>query len=383
MNKRLIAWLLAALPVAAGAEVKLYGVLKSGLEVSQVDIGDEAGLKTIGANGAAETLSGRSATATDYADFKSFVGFGGSEPLNNDVKAIWAYEQYVPFTGETAPRRETYLGVEGKFGKVRAGRMMTSIKNMRDHDFWEYSATNNTLGMGTYSRTGGFGTMIRYDSPEIGGVRGNVAYVPRDNVNPADKYAHESAARDAYHAGVDFAAQEWFVRYGFAYKNNNAQTLAGERQDGYAHTLHGGYKGKQLYAALGAQYTKGWDSKGAYTDYLSNGLADVYSNGKINPAYQADAAAWGEGLKTTELAATASYKLGNWLPRVSYVHGFAPKTLGGEKLDNLKYNQVIGGFEYGFSKRTALLAQAGWLKAGSGNAKIESVAGLVGMRHAF
>ena len=74
--------------------------------------------------------------------------------------------------------------------------------------------------------------------------------------------------------------------------------------------------------------------------------------------------------------------MGNVMPRVSYAHGFKAKE-DGEKQANSQYNQVIVGADYDFSKRTSALISAGWLKQGKGVNKVESTAGLVGLRHKF
>ncbi|MCC9395830.1 porin, partial [Enterobacter hormaechei subsp. steigerwaltii] len=62
MKKSLIALTLAALPVAAMADVTLYGTVKAGVEVSRVK---NQGVKT--------------KTATQIADFGSKIGFKGQE----------------------------------------------------------------------------------------------------------------------------------------------------------------------------------------------------------------------------------------------------------------------------------------------------------------
>ncbi|MCI4078057.1 porin, partial [Klebsiella pneumoniae] len=60
MKKSLIALTLAALPVAAMADVTLYGTIKAGVEVSRV-----------------KDKGGNSKTATQIADFGSKIGFKG------------------------------------------------------------------------------------------------------------------------------------------------------------------------------------------------------------------------------------------------------------------------------------------------------------------
>ena len=69
MKKSLIALTLAALPVAAMADVTLYGQIKAGVEVSKVKLGEQT------AKGLKATRSSK--TATEIADFGSRIGFKG------------------------------------------------------------------------------------------------------------------------------------------------------------------------------------------------------------------------------------------------------------------------------------------------------------------
>ena len=80
MKKSLIALTLAALPVAAMADVTLYGTIKAGVEVSRT--------KTTEGN-----VSTKDRTATEIADFGSKIGFKGHEHLGNNLNAIWQVEQ--------------------------------------------------------------------------------------------------------------------------------------------------------------------------------------------------------------------------------------------------------------------------------------------------
>ena len=71
MKKSLIALTLAALPVAAMADVTLYGQIKAGVEISKVKEGKTS-----------------SKTATEIADYGSRIGFKGHEHLGSNLNAI-------------------------------------------------------------------------------------------------------------------------------------------------------------------------------------------------------------------------------------------------------------------------------------------------------
>ena len=174
MKKSLIALTLAALPVAAMADVTLYGQIKAGVEVSKVKDGNTS-----------------SKTATEIADYGSRIGFKGHEHLGSNLNAIWQVEQNTSIAGGDSgfANRESFIGLEGGFGKVRAGNLDTSLKNTSDSfDPWESSDANaDALQLGKIKRVDSRKVSVRYDTPVFGGFSASVQYQPRDNANPSDK----------------------------------------------------------------------------------------------------------------------------------------------------------------------------------------------------
>ena len=353
MKKTLIALSLVALSGAASAEVILYGQAKAGIEVSQVKVDGD-----------------KSKTATEIADFGSRIGFKGTEHLGSNLNAIWQVENKVSLAGGGDwAGRDSFIGLEGGFGKVRAGKLSTQLNDMGTIDPWEYS--NQTLGLGVFTRTGTRETSVRYDTPVFAGFSGNVQYSPRDNNNPEDKYTHQDPNSDKYFAGLNYTNSGFFAQYGYGYKNASYTTQKGTvGKSGQAHRVEAGYDANNLFVGVGAQYTKGWDTQYSYLDAF-----DFFDGGNTGSTEA--------GLKTKEVAVTGAYTFGNVTPRVSYAHGWAAKA--GDQAVVGKYDQVVVGADYDFSKRTTALVSAGWMKLGGTdyNAKAESVAGLVGLRHKF
>ena len=374
MKKTLIALTLAALPVAASADVILYGQIKAGVEVSQT--------KTK-VNGK-ET---KSDTGSQIADFGSRIGFKGHEHLGNNLNAIWQVENSVNVAGGGDwAGRESFIGLEGNFGKIRAGKLETQLKSMDSLDPWEYN--NNALGLGMFQRTGERIVSVKYDSPVWAGFSGNVQFTPRDNgtevrglgVNANGDPINSSTGRNdpasdtsRYYAGLNYENAGFFARYGFGYKKSAYVTPSGESKSGQAHKVEGGYDANNLFVGLGYQYTNGWDSYDSYVAKLSN-------DGDYSAA--ADDSV---GLKAHEVATTVAYRFGNVVPRFSYAHGFKGKGDGLTDSERkiTKYDQVVLGADYDFSKRTTALVSAGWLRAGGGDNKVETTAGMVGLRHKF
>ena len=345
MKKSLIALTLATLPVAAMADVTLYGTVKAGVEVSRV-------------KGTFDAKTTKSKTATEIADFGSKIGFKGHEHLGNNLNAIWQIEQSASIAGTDSKwgNRESFIGLEGDFGKIRAGNLNTVLKDSGDNvNAWESSSANEkVLQLGFFGDKESRQISVRYDSPVFAGFSGSVQYVPRDNVNPTDKYKHAVKSGESYHAGLKYENAGFFGQYAGSFAKNtlNEGKTAVEGKDNQVHRLVAGYDANNLYVSVAGQ-----------VEVFKNAV-----NGKKN--------------EQTEVAATGAYRFGNVTPRVSYAHGFKAK-VDGEKNASTQYDQVIVGADYDFSKRTSALISAGWLKVGKGDTKVEQTASMVGLRHKF
>ncbi len=375
MKKSLIALTLAALPVAAMADVTLYGQIKAGVEVSKVKLGEQTAAKL--------GHEKSSKTATEIADFGSRIGFKGHEHLGNNLNAIWQVEQNTSIAGgdKEWASRESFIGLEGGFGKVRAGKLDSTVKNTSDNvDQWESS--NGALNMSVFTRVDERAVSVRYDSPVFSGFSASVQYTPRDNANPSDKYTHNDATRDTYYAGLNYENSGFFGQYAGGFRKN-----AVSEKDGHVHRLVGGYDANNLFVSVAGQYAKNWETLGDYAEAQSNGVVTsamrATGTNASNVVFGTAAGLDSRPAETIEVAATAAYRAGNVTPRVSYAHGFKAK-VDGEKLKGTQYDQVIVGADYDFSKRTTALVSAGWLRgAESGPHKVETISGLVGLRHKF
>ncbi|MGN6738156.1 trimeric porin PorB [Neisseria sp. P0022.S007] len=382
MKKSLIALTLAALPVAAMADVTLYGQIKAGVEVSKVKLGKKT----------AEELkfAQSSKTATEIADFGSRIGFKGHEHLGNNLNAIWQVEQSTSIAGgdKEWASRESFIGLEGGFGKIRAGKLNSTVKDSSDNvDQWE--SNNGALGMSVFTRVDERAVSVRYDSPVFSGFSASVQYTPRDNANSDDKYKHEDPSHDTYYAGLNYENSGFFGQYAGGFRKNSVETKNGYK-DGHVQRLVAGYDANNLFVSVAGQYAKNWEKLGDYAQAQSNGVVTKEmrerTTSKVNASnvvFGTAAGLDGKGVETVEVAATAAYRAGNVTPRVSYAHGFKAK-VDGKKLKGTQYDQVIVGADYDFSKRTTALVSAGWLRgAESGPHKVETISGLVGLRHKF
>lgn len=349
MKKSLIALTLAALPVAATADVTLYGAIKAGVQTYRF-VGHREG-KVVGVE-----------TGSEISDFGSKIGFKGQEDLGNGLKAIWQLEQGASVAGTNSGwgNKQSFIGLKGGFGTIRAGSLNSPLKNTKNNvNAWESGKfTGNVLEISGMAKREHRYLSVRYDSPEFAGFSGSVQYAPKDN---------SGSNGESYHVGLNYRNNGFFAQYAGLFQRYGE----GTKMEGYAyaytynipslfveklqvHRLVGGYDNNALYASVAAQQQ---DAK----------LYGAMSGNSHN--------------SQTEVAATVAYRFGNVTPRVSYAHGFKG-TVDDANHDNT-YDQVVVGAEYDFSKRTSALVSASWLQEGKGADKIVSTASAVVLRHKF
>ncbi|EPH8839043.1 trimeric porin PorB.IB [Neisseria gonorrhoeae] len=345
MKKSLIALTLAALPVAATADVTLYGAIKAGVQTYR-SVEHREG-KVIGVE-----------TGSEISDFGSKIGFKGQEDLGNGLKAIWQLEQGASVAGTNSGwgNKQSFIGLKGGFGTIRAGSLNSPLKNTKNNvNAWESGKfTGNVLEISGMAQREHRYLSVRYDSPEFAGFSGSVQYAPKDN---------SGSNGESYHVGLNYRNNGFFAQYAGLFQRYGE----GTKMERYTysipglfveklqvHRLVGGYDNNALYASVAAQQQ---DAK----------LYGAMSGNSHN--------------SQTEVAATVAYRFGNVTPRVSYAHGFKG-TVDDADHDNT-YDQVVVGAEYDFSKRTSALVSAGWLQEGKGADKIVSTASAVVLRHKF
>ena len=359
MKKTLIALALTALPVASMAEVVLYGQMKAGYEASSTKYGSDS----------------RGPYQNGIADYGSRIGLKGSEDLEHGLKVIWQVESAIHLgnsndKGDSWANRDSFIGLETPYGKFRAGRISNQMKaNMDTVDPWEYN--NQALGLGKFTRTGQRYVGIAYDSPEWSGFNFNVLYSPRDNVNTGERnkeYDYNMGAGDKYSLGLNYHNAGYYAKYGFDYLKNSAALLndegKNEFKDGQVHRIEAGYDANNLFVGVGYQYSK---NTGSYSEYVNN-IHPVHVN-TDKTGIEAIAPVGDHNVVTDnsgqEAVLTVGYHFGNIFPKLTYAHGWDVKT-DGSKDKNTKYDQIVIGADYSFSKRTTANVQAGWLREGNG-----------------
>lgn len=385
MRKKLTALVLSALPLAAVADVSLYGEIKAGVEGRNIQLQLTEPLQNI----QPQVTKRKSRIRTKISDFGSFIGFKGSEDLGEGLKAVWQLEQDVSVAGGGATQwgnRESFIGLAGEFGTLRAGRVANQFDDASQAiDPWD---SNNDVAsqLGIFKRHDDMPVSVRYDSPEFSGFSGSVQFVPAQNSKSAYTPAHfvqqtpESQptlvpavvgkpGSDVYYAGLNYKNGGFAGNYAFKYAKH-----ANVGRDAFELFLLGS----------GSDEAKGTDP---LKNHQVHRLTGGYEEGGLNLALaaQLDLSENGDKTKnsTTEIAATASYRFGNAVPRISYAHGF-DFIERGKKGENTSYDQIIAGVDYDFSKRTSAIVSGAWLKRNTGIGNYTQInAASVGLRHKF
>lgn len=392
MRKKLTALVLSALPLAAVADVSLYGEIKAGVEGRNYQLQlTEAQAANGGASAqvkVTKVTKAKSRIRTKISDFGSFIGFKGSEDLGDGLKAVWQLEQDVSVAGGGATQwgnRESFIGLAGEFGTLRAGRVANQFDDASQAiDPWD---SNNDVAsqLGIFKRHDDMPVSVRYDSPEFSGFSGSVQFVPIQNSKSAYTPAYYTKdtnnnltlvpavvgkpGSDVYYAGLN-------------YKNGG---FAGNYAFKYARHANVGRNAFELFLiGSGSDQAKGTDP---LKNHQVHRLTGGYEEGGLNLALaaQLDLSENGDKTKnsTTEIAATASYRFGNAVPRISYAHGF-DFIERGKKGENTSYDQIIAGVDYDFSKRTSAIVSGAWLKRNTGIGNYTQInAASVGLRHKF
>lgn len=330
--KKLIALAVAALPMAAMADVTLYGNIEASIENG----------KSLAYSGGAK----KSTTRID--DTGSLIGFKGSENLGNGLKAIWQVEQGLNIDGTTGAdsgngygntwatrkgynntwaTRDSFVGLTGNFGTVRLGKLSTYLNSdMEKFDAWIYGAGVNGATWTTANTLDGrFDNAIRYDSPNLNGFKFTAAYGFDEKRTTVGNGNRSNQAM--WNLGAGYENAGYYVDAGYvAYQDTDATGS----KDGNYWRLEGGYNANNLLVAL------------AY------GQSKLFTNSTV------------DSTKAKEAALTVGYTMGALTPKFTYAHVWDTKTNGVKADDGI--NQYVIGVDYALSKRTTAYTSFGYVK---------------------
>jgi predicted porin len=291
MNKKLIAIAIAgalAAPLAAQAEVSIYGTMDVSVESFNND------------NAAAAEDSSLAASSNS-----SNIGFKGAEDLGGGMKAIWQAEAGVNVTdanggGNGWAARNTIVGLAGGFGTVVVGRHDTPYKIVgRKVDFFVNGVGDTRTLTNTDGQDARTNNVIAYISPNMNGLSLFAAYVTDVAGDGTD-----DTNNDAYSFSVSYANGPLYVAV--ANQKISADAL-GATDDAEATRLVASYKLGALKVAGSWQQDKavggtdgadrdGWGLGAAYTMGNNTLKAQYYNLGELDNVDKTGASKWAIGV---------------------------------------------------------------------------------------
>ena len=227
MNKKLVALAVAgafALPLAAQAQtanVTLYGRLNIDFEFVKGKTCPAATSPTgapgtaAGCNVGLATESTQNTTVNRLSSNSSRLGVRGTESLGGGLNAIFQIESSIngDTSGGNLGGRETFVGLQGSWGKFTAGRFLMPLDDL--HPIFGNAPTLTTSILSTAAlwaqgplnkAQGGFdarlGNSLRYDSPNLQGFTGAVQYSTRDSSGAAGGGDNGDHPSELLHANV-------------------------------------------------------------------------------------------------------------------------------------------------------------------------------------
>jgi predicted porin len=246
MQRALVALMLAAAMAAAApahaqfSNFKLYGSLNLDLEVI-------SGRQSDGTNPTVNRVSSNS----------SRFGLRGVDYIGGGWNTIYQMESSVPGDtgGSALASRETFVGLQGEWGTFKLGKFLTPYDDI--HPIFGNAPTLTTSVLSTAALwaqgaltkgQGGFdarlGNSLRYESPIVNGLSGELQYSTRDSSGNADGAIgdngdHVSELRHANVWSLGAFYSNGPLDLGVAFERNTKVRIIGRHDDAFSVT--GGY----------------------------------------------------------------------------------------------------------------------------------------------
>ncbi|MCC2645098.1 MAG: hypothetical protein K0R49_297 [Burkholderiales bacterium] len=402
MKRKILAVLMSAAASVSIADVSLYGRVAVGLEQDSfpnTSVADDSNIQ----------------------DFGSYFGIRGYDQVYGDTSAIWQIEQYLDLTSgqafngvtgsgaifpnqgntgfsqngrvwrqvNTLASGESYLGLQGIFGRIRLGNLSNYMRSsMGAVDLYNYS--NGVNGLSNYSRINQLlPTTIRYDSPTWLGMSFAAAYSFQssglqgvsgiNSVNNFSSGLNGSYAGGTYSIGAGWANDNFSIKLGtWIFQNVGSYTTdlssnfcaqsSACYENAYANRLELGYNDPDgLILGLGFQTTSGfgWSqwatSGGSWNNFVTN---QNYNYPGLNSnQYQ-----------TQEFGGTIGWHIGQWTPKLGYMYGNnlmyngnITSVIAGSanSIPNSGYQQAVAELDWNITPRTIVFLNYGQAWYGS------------------
>ena len=255
----------------------------------------------------------------------SRFGLRGAEYVGNGLLVIWQLESgmNVDAGGGALASRESYLAIEGDYGRVKAGIFLTPYDDVLPIFGNVPTLTTSILSTaalwaqgGVAKTSGGFDrrlpNSLRYDSPDFDGLQASVQY---------------ALGEDANDSGVLGLGATWVrgpLEAGFAYEFNHR--VRGANLDDHAMTASAAWNFGAARVAGVYEYLRYETFEGRLSRNFYGGSVTVPLGAGTLYAF-AGRAAEGKGSPHVRIGGlTSGPDSGAWQYEVSYNHALSPRT---------------------------------------------------------
>lgn len=399
MKKKLLTVALASVSAVVCADVNLYGRLAVGLE------GDMFPNSTVPQTGSIQ-------------DFGSYFGIRGFDQVYGETSAIWQVEQFLDLTsaqpydstsggGLIVPRpgspstghvsnavntlasSESYLGLQGGWGRVRLGNLSNYMRSTQGSvDIYSYA--NGTDGFGNYSRTSKLvPTSIRFDSPTWQGFNFALGYGFSNN---GQQGVSGIGASTSFGGGLNgvYSGGIWNMGAGWSVNNFSVTlgTMIFDQVGSYA-TSSSGLSAPYQSAAYSGAYANrlelAWnDPDGAIIGVglqATNGFGwsgwansgGSFNNYVTNPGFNY-AGLNTPSLQTQEIGGSFGWHVGPWTPKIGYMYGnnlmyggsvWSTAAGSANFIPDSGYQQAVAELDWNITPRTIVFLNYGQMWYGN------------------
>ena len=364
MKKSLVALSIAGISGAALAQtnVTIYGV---------ADISGQ-GYSLSQSKAPSTAQGGAQGNVFSMQSNSSLLGFKGSENLGNGVKALFQAETTMYLTGGPqlsanngnlwGPMRDSYVGLNSKYGTVLGGYVSTPYRqSLTSFDVMPGATGSGQIenmmgGMRFGSRGDGESgtsslaysssirsTAVAYAMPTMYGVDASIAYTGSNNNGSSNTTTATGTCNDVSACTVTPQS---------AFSFNLGWT-------GYGVNVKGAFQ-QANYNLTGsdAAATQQVQNLGDYTSYLVGAMytgtpglkvSAVYGRNTLGTTGQSMVTDGAGKISNNQFYTGASYRMGNWEPRVSAMWS---SDLNGSTMEQMGARQWTANLGYYLSKRT-------------------------------
>lgn len=279
MQKKLIALAVAGLvsaPAFAQSNVQIYGVMDLGFR-------HLSGTESQGAHPGLKSKSGIDSSGLST----SRLGFRGTEDLGNGLKAFFTIESQLnpDYDSRTTSARQSFLGLEGGFGRVWLGRDFNPSRNLVA-GLDPFGATGIGSGQNLFAQTSRYDNAVMYRTPNFGGLTVALAYTNNVAGDEVDELRGAGQDRNSKGYSITPIYKNGPLTAGVGYeKYSGGSNDGGANIDTKRWNIGGGYDFGIVDLRLAYGQTKDNEANNKRKSWMLGGVIPVSERGKVLASY--------------------------------------------------------------------------------------------------